>query len=157
MWCCTVFFPVQQWEYRSLSKVPEKVRVELWHKSKWPGRSHVLGSFEKSWTEWIGLADSARGEQVRFLLDGTIVDAQGTHTAPSLCILVHPVKQLDVETARTEIDATKTVTTELDPSVCQATVVKRLNTIVEKIKAIDDLVDTASKVRLVTPSARSGS
>ena len=98
-----------------LSKPPEKVHIELRHKSDLPGMSRVIGSFENGWSDWLAMADADQETQVRFSLVGKVLPLEELGEA-SLCIGIFPTIQMESKVGQEELDAAKKAAVKLDPS-----------------------------------------
>ena len=119
--------------------------VELYHKSYWPLRSHVIGTFQKSWSEWVALVDVGQERHICFSLHGSDLGSKGTREA-SLSISILLTDRLNPTAGRRELGAAKEEATKLDPSECGNRVIEHLKSVVEKINSVKDMLDEASQV-----------
>ena len=133
-----------------ISKPPEKVHVELRHKSDVPGMSRVIRSFEVAWSEWATMASANQENQVRFSLAGKVLPLEEVGEA-SLCIVILPTSQAESNVGREALDAAKKAAVKLDPSECGDKAIGHLKFVVKKIDSVRGMLDETSQVCLISP------
>ena len=125
--------------------------VELHHKFNWLRRSHIIGTFQKPWSEWVAMVDVGQERDVCFSLDGSVLDHTRSREA-SLSISILLTNHSDPTAGRRELDAAKGVATKLESADCASAAIKYLKSIVEKIDSIREILDDTSQVYFVSLS-----
>ena len=117
------------------------------HESNWPGRSHTIGSFQKSWSELVAISDENDETQVNLSLDGSVLDSESTGEA-FLSVIILLSDSLESTAARHELSVVQRLVAMLGSSGRDATATEHLKFVMTKTESICDMLDEASQVRL---------
>ena len=115
--------------------------------SNWPGRSHTIGSFQKSWSELVAISDENDGTHVNLSLDGSVLDSESTGEA-FLSIILLISDSLESTAARQELSVVQRLVAKLGFPGRDGNAIEQLKFVMTKIESICDMLDEASQVRL---------